>query len=511
MSDTPSVSPSQNRFLARLRQSFRAMSNFHISIRSKILLSFFTIILLMGIVNAALLWQIFLFNHQYDAIILNITTANSINGYIKQAIDTEMWNIVAGKTRFEDGNQYKIINDVNNKLVWMKQNTDSEESKIKLEVIHRTMRTLTHYVDQMGAQMAAGSKVAENQAVLDNIRGVSSVVEEVVQEYVLFEVSRTEKQYQAMSRTFNRWAISSAILIGSALVFSIAAAWFISRGIYAPIKKLHDVTTTITKNDLQVFVTSDNVDEIKNLGISFNIMIGKIKELLEAKVKEQEALKKAELRVLQAQINPHFLYNTLDTIIWMAESNKSEQVIDLVRALSNFFRTTLSKGKDWITLGEEVAHVNSYLTIQKMRYQDILDYRLEVDPALLNCPILKLTLQPLVENSLYHGIKNKRGGGVIIVRVQKKGETEILLEVEDNGIGLTPERLSQVQAELDHTANAVPDRLTLKESGFGVGNVNMRIKLYYGSAYGVSICSEYKQGTTVSVVIPQKDLPGSLN
>ena len=184
-----------------------------------------------------------------------------------------------------------------------------------------------------------------------------------------------------MREGFARWEIFSFILMFAAIVFSVLAAWGISRSIYIPIKKLHDVTTTITKNDLQALVTSDNVDEITELGMSFNIMIGKIRELLDSKIKEQENLKKAELRALQAQINPHFLYNTLDTIIWMAEAKKTDQVIEIVSALSSFFRISLSKGKDWITIGEEIERTRSYLTIQKMRYRDILDFKIEVDEA----------------------------------------------------------------------------------------------------------------------------------
>jgi two-component system sensor histidine kinase YesM len=284
-----------------------------------------------------------------------------------------------------------------------------------------------------------------------------------------------------------------------AVVFSFLAAWGISRSIYIPIQKLHDVTTTITKNDLQALMTGDNVDEITELGMSFNIMIGKIRELLDSKIKEQENLKKAELRALQAQINPHFLYNTLDTIIWMAEDKKTDQVIDIVRALSSFFRISLSKGRDWITIGEEIERTRSYLTIQKMRYRDIMDYEIEVDEGAADNTTLKLILQPLVENALYHGIKNKRSGGTITVRAKQKDEAEVVLEVEDNGIGFTPEKLAQVQAELSDDSGDI--RL---ESGYGIDNVNKRIKLYYGKQYGLSIRSEYQIGTCVTLVIPAK-------
>jgi two-component system sensor histidine kinase YesM len=443
--------------------------------------------------------QVLNYSRQYDAIITNITTANSISGSIKTDIDTEMWKIVAGKINFDEGKQYEIINDTNAKVLWMMQNTSSPRARIKLEGILRTMQTLTENVDLMKQQIEHNSLASQNEAVLENIRFVTGVVEEVVQDYLLFEVSRTEQQYQAMRTGFNHWQYSYIALMFFAAGFSVLAAWRISRSIYIPIKKLHDVTSTITKNDLQALVTSDNVDEITELGMSFNIMIGKIKDLLDAKIKEQEYLKKAELRALQAQINPHFLYNTLDTIIWMAESKQTDRVIEIVSALSSFFRISLSKGRDWITIGEEIERTRSYLTIQKMRYRDIMDYKIEVEDQTLNNTILKLILQPLVENALYHGIKNKRSGGTITVRAIQKNDNEILLEVEDDGIGFTPEKLSQVQAELEGDSGDI--RL---DAGFGIDNVNKRVKLYYGKQYGLSIRSEYRKGTCVTLLIPAK-------
>jgi two-component system sensor histidine kinase YesM len=228
-------------------------------------------------------------------------------------------------------------------------------------------------------------------------------------------------------------------------------------------------------------------------------MIGRIRELLDSKIKEQENLKKAELRALQAQINPHFLYNTLDTIIWMAQSNKNDQVIEIVSALSKFFRISLSKGNDWITIGEEIERTRSYLTIQRMRYRDIMDFTIEAEEGVANYTILKLILQPLVENALYHGIKNKRQGGTIKLRAKMRNENEVLLEVEDDGIGFTPDKLAQLQAELADDSGDI--RL---ESGFGIGNVNKRIRLYYGKQFGVTVKSEYNAGTCVSLFIPAK-------
>jgi two-component system sensor histidine kinase YesM len=473
-------------------------SEITLSIRTKILISFLTVIFLLIAINTLMILNVLRFNHQYDVIITNITTANNLNGFIKPAIDTEMWNIVAGKTEFKEGKQYQIIEQANTQIESMIANTDSDKSKIKLEVIRRTMDTLTRYVDKMGLQIEAGSRVADNELVLENIRGVSDVVEESIQDYMLFEVNQAEQEYKQNRARFNSLAIIYLILLPCAIGFSVFAAWLISASIYRPIKKLHDVTTTIAKNDLQALVNSENVDEITELGNNFNIMIGKIRELLNAKVKEQENLKKAELKALQAQINPHFLYNTLDTIVWMAEANKTGQVIEIVRALSSFFRIALSKGKDWITIRQEIEHVRSYLAIQKMRYRDILDYKIEVDEDLLDGTILKLTLQPLVENALYHGIKNKRNGGTIIVRAQSVGPNLVRLEVQDDGVGFTPYKLAQIRDMLNDDAGEI----SLKEGGFGLENVHKRIKLYYGKQYGLYIQSEYLGGTQVVARIP---------
>jgi two-component system sensor histidine kinase YesM len=480
-----------------------AWAGSHLSIRNKILLSHLIIVVLVVGVNAMLLVRVEQYNRQFDHIITNILTANSINGYVKPAIDLEMWNIVAGKTAFAEGSQYQIIDGVNDKVGQMIEGTDSDKSRIKLEVILRAMDSLTRYVDLMGEQIARGSTVAENEKVLENVRGVSDVVEASIQDYMLFEVNRAEQSYMQAQERFNRWAVIYMALTTVVVVFSVGAAWLISRSIYVPITKLHNVTTTITQHDLQSLINRDNADEITELGISFNIMIGRIRELLNAVVEEQENLKKSELRALQAQINPHFLYNTLDTIIWMAESRRTEDVVEIVSALSTFFRVTLSKGKDWITLREEIQRTESYLTIQKIRYRDILDYVVDVDPEILDCTVLKLTLQPLVENALYHGIKNRRGGGTITVRARRADGNCALLEVIDNGAGFTSDKLLRVQRELEDEDG----EFLFRASGFGLGNVSKRIKLYYGREFGLTIDSDLGSGTRVALRIPLQDAP----
>jgi len=498
-----SADPLAGGAVLRERRMGHLLIHLRLSIRDKILLALLMVVFLMSVPYVFLIVPGMQYKAQYDTLIQNITAANSINGYIKPQIDAEMWDVVAGKKSFSQGEQYNILNNVDQRVQQMIDNTDSEKGRIKLSVIQRTLRTLRDAVDRVGIQIAAHKTFEENMVLMEQIRNISQLIEANVQEYALFEVKRTQEQYQAMQIGLTRWAIGGLGVIVAAILFSIAAAWRISKSIYVPINRLHDVTTTIARRDIEALVTADNADEITELGLSFNIMVGKIKELLDAKIEEHENLKKAELRALQAQINPHFLYNTLDTIIWMAEAKRMDQVVELVRVLSRFFRITLSKGKDWITVSDEIEHVESYLAIQKMRYRDILDYQIDVPDDMCDGQMLKLTLQPLVENALYHGIKNKRNGGVIVVRGRRLDGDLLQIQVEDNGIGMAQEQVAQIRALL----NAEASGAVIAESGYGINNVNQRIKLYYGQEYGLSIESEYRHGTCVSLVIPLQRAP----
>ena len=223
-------------------------------------------------------------------------------------------------------------------------------------------------------------------------------------------------------------------------------------------------------------------------------MIDKINELLEQVTTEQVRLRKAEFELLQSQINPHFLYNTLDAIIWLAEAGEQKKVVSMVRSLSEFFRTSLNRGKDIISVREELLHVRSYLEIQQVRYQDILNYDIDVPAELGNYLIPKITIQPLVENALYHGIKNKRGSGTIHIRGSRQ-EDFLVIEIEDDGIGISKERLWQVN-------DGIRKKILTGKDIYGLYNVNERIRLNFGEAYGINILSTYGEGTLVRILLP---------
>ena len=228
-------------------------------------------------------------------------------------------------------------------------------------------------------------------------------------------------------------------------------------------------------------------------------MTEEIGVLVEDIKKKQANLHIAETRLLQAQINPHFLYNTLDTIVWLAEENKKEEVVSMVTALSEFFRTTLSKGRDFITVKEEESHIESYLKIQQFRYQDIMDYEIDIDESMYGFVIPKLTLQPLVENALYHGVKNKRGKGMIRITGRLEG-SDMVFKVIDDGKGMTEEELGKLQNSLKK------DKSDRQEDGFGLSNVNQRIRHYYGESYGLSFESRENEGTTATIILEAKNI-----
>lgn len=290
------------------------------------------------------------------------------------------------------------------------------------------------------------------------------------------------------------------LLILLSIIFSIGVFIYLTGTITKPLVNLKNKMRQAEEGNLEVRAHSTSSDEISDICNSFNKMIQQIEILLEKSIKEQEYLKKAELKALQAQINPHFLYNTLDAIIWMAEGNDKEKIIEMVSALSGFFRIALSRGQDWITVEREIEHCTNYLTIQKTRYGEILNYTIDIDANIFEYKILKLIIQPVIENAIYHGIKNKREGGTVIVKGKRNDEL-LTFEVIDDGVGFQRERLEKIRELLNgqyetHTDDKNTDK------GFGLINVNERIKLYYGRQFGITIDSEYGKGSKVVITIP---------
>lgn len=297
---------------------------------------------------------------------------------------------------------------------------------------------------------------------------------------------------EMMSRTDrlrNLFYLMAIVLVGVALMMSV----FLTDMVTKPLRKLRETMKVVENGNFDVEVEEpDTGDEISDLFRSFRSMILKIRELIDQNTAEQREKRKSELNALQAQINPHFLYNTLDSIIWMAEGGNMKDVVLMTSSLAKLLRKSISNKNEMVTLEEEIEYTRSYLTIQKMRYVDKLEYEIDVEPAVMRMEIVKLIIQPLVENAIYHGIKYKEGKGLIRI-TGGFADDQVILKVSDNGVGMSEEELSHVFDE----------RVTdTRKNGVGVLNVHRRIRLYYGGEYGLSFESEEGKGTCVSIHLP---------
>ena len=285
------------------------------------------------------------------------------------------------------------------------------------------------------------------------------------------------------------YVLTAIILVIVALLFSR----FMARSITLPIQKLRDSMKKVQEGDFSVSdVVVDSKNEIGSLTKSFDVMTHRIHELMEQNVHEQEEKRKSELKALQSQINPHFLYNTLDSIIWMAEGKKNEEVVLMTASLARLLRQSISNEDEVVPIANEVEYARGYLTIQKMRYKDKLEFQIEVDSSILYIPLIKLVLQPIIENAIYHGLKYKESKGLLIIKGFMK-DGNAVLQVIDDGVGMDEETLAHIYDK--HKVN-------YHSNGVGVYNVQKRLKLYYGEDYGITYTSELGKGTTATITIP---------
>lgn len=307
----------------------------------------------------------------------------------------------------------------------------------------------------------------------------------------IVSVTPIEMFYQDINQT----KMMAIIIIMLAIMLMIFANQFVAVRIVKPLKKLEDSLQGIGVNEIpQIYIGGS--PEIQHLGDTIRSMVEQLRKLTDDIVREQEEKRKSELDALQSQINPHFLYNTLDSIMWMVEAEKYEDAVSMVQALGQLFRISLSKGKNIIFVGDELQHARSYLDIQKFRYKNKFISYFEIEEGIEKYKTIKLIIQPLIENAIYYGMEYMDGDGEIYIRAYTK-EDDLFIEVEDNGPGMPPEQVSQLLT--DNT------RVRSKGSGIGIRNVHQRIQLYFGTSYGLEIFSEPDEGTLMRIHLPKTE------
>ena len=440
------------------------------------------------------LWDM---NHNYEDMVNSTVVASEFSLDFKKDFDYETYLLIVGNKTVEESELDSMIEEAERIVAGLEEITEAEDNIARLDSVNKYLSNLRIYVDRIEENLQKESHYEDNMEIWENdVQIVTSLVGDTMSQYIYYEVRGIQQSRAAYQTFFMNLVRFSLLGMGLLLLLVIILSYYIPRSITMPITRISRVTNQVAKGNLSVRAAAESGAEARMLSDSLNAMIDKINELLDQVTTEQIRLRKAEFELLQAQINPHFLYNTLDTIVWLAEAGDQKRVVSMVGNLSDFFRTSLNQGKDIISIREELAHVRSYLEIQQVRYQDILRYEITVPEDLYEYKIPKITIQPLVENALYHGIKNKRGQGTITVTGKSKGNGFVLY-VRDNGIGMTQERLNEVRAgiqKLSYTGKEI----------YGLYNVNERIRLNFGETYGISIESTYGEGTCVSISLPDQ-------
>ncbi|EXX85218.1 histidine kinase [Paenibacillus darwinianus] len=344
---------------------------------------------------------------------------------------------------------------------------------LKKESVEQALKSSDSYIDR-----------SSNVPRLITVKSVANIGWKVVGVSYLDEIMTTREE-------INRYLIR---VLAGALVLVIIFCMLLASTLTRPIRLMERTMKAVEKGDFEVELPVQGPLEVERLASRFNLMVNKIRQLMQQIIVEQESKRKYELEALQAQINPHFLYNTLNSVVRMVGMSKNEEVITMITSLSRLFRISLSKGKNVIAVGEELEHARHYLTIQQMRFKNKFAFAIEADEEALSCMTLKLVLQPLIENAIVHGIEYMVDEGFIRIKASVTGDV-LTFEIADNGVGMSPGKLDRLLSgeAIDKSGAG---------SGVAVRNVHDRIRLYYGVQYGLSFESEQEEGTTVRVRIP---------
>ena len=442
-----------------------------------------TIVVIILTVSTIAVYQV-----RYRKFLHNITTVSEFNQNFKEEIDLKMYYYVVG-SRYSEGLPVAEVLEAEKLASSLIESTTDKDSLTAITSVLDLCKTLETQMQSI----AETESYDDRQIQLENnIYVLTSLIQEYMYDYLYFEaVQLNEMQNEIQIQLIIEIAVI-LLLVACAVAFLAGYTSRITKSVSVPVEKLGKRIKDIGGGDLTVKepVQSD-IYEIKDLSVGMENMVARMDNLMKEAKDKQESLRKAELALLQAQINPHFLYNTLDTIIWLIEAGKSDDAVEMVANLSSFFRSSLSNGEDIISLGDEEKQVISYLQIQQVRYKDILTFSVDIDPDIKGVRMPKLTLQPLVENALYHGVKLKRAAGHISVTGRLDGE-DIVLTVTDDGAGMTEERLIQIRQSLE----------SKERVGFGLTTVHERLQLFFGDRYGLSVESREGEGTTVTARIP---------
>lgn len=438
-------------------------------------------------------WQ---YTGQYNKLSENLAVSSEFNLRFKDDLDLEMYYIAIGSKESSDlEDVLEQVEDAQEIMQKLRRNTYNNNGV-------KSLNSLDSYLENLRQRMLQLVEIKEYDKRMEfmdsNIRIITGLIMQEMQNYIYNESMYLVQVEKSLTHRVKLLISGMAVLLIATLGILMRRSFRLTDGIIQPVNIMLDKVKKVGRGKFDMIPIEAEIEEIEELDEGINKMARKISALLENVRQEKEMQHLTELQLIQAQVNPHFLYNTLDTIVWLIEGGMTDDAVEMISSLSIFFRTSLSKGNDIIPLSEEERHTLSYLEIQQYRYRDILEFEINIPKELSGIPVPKLFIQPLAENALYHGIKNRRGKGKILIEGREE-EDALVLTVSDNGQGMTPERLHEVQEAI-----RIGER-----AGFGLAAVAERIALYYGPGYGMKIFSEEGKGTTVEIRLGKNIQPKS--
>jgi two-component system sensor histidine kinase YesM len=425
----------------------------------------------------------------YSTITHNMNLSSEFSLSFKENMDLKMYHYCVGSAE----QKTLPVKDVNRAIRLaekLEKTTVRKESRRAIELVIADCKNLKKRMRAIAETKGYDSRQIQ---LTNNVYVLTELTQKAMGDYIYYEAGYLKKVENDMFARILAVGIILGIFVFVIVALVVKKSFRLAGEITDPIGGVSDNVRKVGHGNFDIIPVETNVIEVKELDRGILKMAGRIQTLLENVKEEERKQHMIQLELLQAQVNPHFLYNTLDTIVWMVEADMHDEAIEMLTHLSVFFRTVLSKGEDVISLHDEVLHTKSYLEIQQIRYSDILDYTIELPQDMEEIRLPKMTLQPLVENALYHGVKEKRGKSSIWITFEDAGR-DIVIQVKDDGIGMTEDRLREVQEGLKNNQSV----------GFGMSAVEGRLKLYYGEEYGLDICSKYQEGTVIRVNIPKK-------
>lgn len=476
-----------------------------LSLNRKIMMIAVAAIVPMICLVCYLLWTISYTTGVYADITNNVAEANEYVRDFKERIDYTTYLAVINNKKIDEldvgtvtvngiltVDPYAYIDELKSVCNNLARSATVELNKSQMVRLKNTLNTLSNCIHDLENNIGRENSYDQNMATLDNdVYALTSLVQSCIRDYIYAETlnfDQIKAQLDENNRTIFCFTILASLFV---VILTVGLSVRASRNITGPIRNLCTLTSRVAEGDFTAQTKDvESEDEIALLMDNFNDMTKEIGQLVEDMKRNHETLRLSETKLLQAQINPHFLYNSLSIINWKALEADQEDISRITLSLSTFYRTALNKGKNILLVRDEIANIKAYLDIQLTMHDDSFDVIYDIDDSILKYETLNLILQPILENAIHHGIDLKQDGRGEIRISGKEDDKDIRFAVSDNGVGMTQE-----QAELILTADS---------KGYGVRNVNERIKLYYGAEYAVCIDSEVGRGTTVTIHFPKE-------